>query len=130
VSINAQCGLEFQQPLTSIRPGAGQDWRLRAACRYVDPELFFPVSNSGASLDQVTKAKAVCAACRVRSECLTFAVRARQGHGIWGGMTEGERRSAAKREALRSRPAQANDLRLSRSAARLTRRKSVPIRIL
>ena len=91
----------FQQFLTSIRLGAGQSWRLRAACRYTDPELFFPVSNSGPSLDQVTRAKAVCAACQVQSECLAFAMRTRENHGIWGGTTEDERHSAANRAGLR-----------------------------
>jgi WhiB family transcriptional regulator, redox-sensing transcriptional regulator len=83
-----------QGAFTSVRPVAGQDWRLWAACRFIDSELFFPVSKSGQSLNQVTEAKKVCAACAVLPECLAFAMRTRQVHGIWGGMTEEERSAA------------------------------------
>jgi Transcription factor WhiB/Major intrinsic protein len=58
------------------------DWRQLAACRHADPELFFPVSASGPSLDQVTQAKAICAGCPVRRYCLAFALHTRQDHGI------------------------------------------------
>jgi WhiB family transcriptional regulator, redox-sensing transcriptional regulator len=72
-----------------------RDWRLLAACRHADPELFFPVSPSGPSLDQVTQAKAICAGCPVRQQCLAFALDTRQDHGVWGGMSEEERRPQA-----------------------------------
>ena len=74
----------------------GQDWRLLAACRHADPELFFPVSASGPSLDQVTQAKAICAGCPVRRQCLAFALDTRQDHGVWGGTSEEERRPRGK----------------------------------
>jgi WhiB family redox-sensing transcriptional regulator len=73
-------------------PAAGPDWRRFAACRSADPELFFPVSASGPSLSQATKAKAICSACQVRRACLAFALTTRQAHGIWGGTSEEERR--------------------------------------
>ena len=66
-------------------------WRSAAACLSADPELFFPISYSGKALEQVAEAKAICAACPVRRECLTFALRTQESHGIWGGMTEEER---------------------------------------
>jgi WhiB family redox-sensing transcriptional regulator len=66
-------------------------WRSAAACRSADPELFFPISDSGKSLKQIAKAKAICAGCPVRRECLTFALRTQQVYGIWGGTTEKER---------------------------------------
>jgi len=69
----------------------GRDWRLLAACRHADPELFFPVSASGPPLDQITQAKAICACCPVRRQCLAFALDTRQDHGVWGGMSEQER---------------------------------------
>jgi WhiB family redox-sensing transcriptional regulator len=59
----------------------GWDWRQLAACRHAAPEQFFPVSASGPSLDQVTQAKAICAGCPVRQQCLAFALDTRQDHG-------------------------------------------------
>ena len=70
----------------------GEDWRSAAACRDTDPDLFFPVSESGKSLEQVEGAKAICAGCPVRRPCLAFALGTGQAHGIWGGLTEQERR--------------------------------------
>jgi WhiB family transcriptional regulator, redox-sensing transcriptional regulator len=76
------------------------DWRVLSACRSVDPELFFPISSAGPSLEQVAEAKAVCASCLVRRQCLAFAMRTGQRHGIWGGLTEEERtRKTQRREA-------------------------------
>jgi hypothetical protein len=70
-----------------------RDWRERAACRAgVDPDLFFPAAESGAARGaQVRAAKAVCARCLVRSECLAEAL-VRIPYGIAGGLTEHERR--------------------------------------
>jgi WhiB family transcriptional regulator, redox-sensing transcriptional regulator len=76
----------------------GEDWRSAAACQDTDPDLFFPVSGSGKSLEQVDRAKAICAACPVRRDCLAFALRIGQADGIWGGLTEEERRKPAPAE--------------------------------
>jgi WhiB family redox-sensing transcriptional regulator len=62
-----------------------------AACRSADPDLFFPISDSGPAREQTAQAKAICATCRVRRECLAFALRTGQIHGVWGGTTERER---------------------------------------
>jgi WhiB family redox-sensing transcriptional regulator len=78
-------------------------WRALAGCRATDPDLFFPVSVSGRSLAQVTEAKAICAGCPVRPECLAFAIETGQAHGIWGGLTEEERRQALRRAGDRAR---------------------------
>ena len=67
-----------------------RDWRQLAACRHADPDLFFPVSASGPSLDQITQANAICAHCPVRRQCLAFALDTRQNYGVWGGMSEQE----------------------------------------
>ena len=80
-------------------------WRSAAACRSADPELFFPVSDSGKSLEQVAEAKAVCAGCPVRRECLAFALRTEQVHGIWGGTTADERTIARRSPIHERRPA-------------------------
>lgn len=78
------------------------DWRHRAACLSRDPELFFPVGNTGPALQQIEEAKKVCVQCNVREQCLSWALDAGQDHGVWGGMGEDERR-AIKRRAARSR---------------------------
>jgi WhiB family redox-sensing transcriptional regulator len=80
----------------------GRDWPQLAACRHADPELFFPVSASGPSLDQVTQAKAICAGCPVRRQGLAFALHTRQDHGVWGGMSEQERRLRATKTSART----------------------------
>ena len=67
-------------------------WRDRASCRASDPDLFFPVGNTGPVLDEILAAKAVCGACPVRERCLRFALETNQEAGIWGGTTEEERR--------------------------------------
>jgi WhiB family redox-sensing transcriptional regulator len=72
-------------------------WRSAAACRSADPDLFFPISASRPALEQAAKAKAICATCQVRRECLAFALRTGQVHGIWGGTTEDERAAARRR---------------------------------
>ena len=78
------------------------DWRHRAACLTEDPELFFPVGNTGPALMQIQEAKKVCKRCDVREACLQWALDAGQDHGVWGGLSEDERR-ALKRRAARSR---------------------------
>jgi len=71
------------------------DWRSRGACLDADPELFFPLSSSGPAARQITRAKLVCGGCRVRAECLDFALATNQMHGVWGGTSEDERRMMA-----------------------------------
>jgi WhiB family redox-sensing transcriptional regulator len=69
-------------------------WTDNAACRApgTDPELFFPVSETGMAHRQVTQAKAVCGRCPVAEQCLEWAVRSGEPEGIWGGTTPQERR--------------------------------------
>ena len=78
------------------------DWRHKAACLTEDPELFFPVGNTGPALQQIEEAKKICMRCVVREQCLSWALEAGQDHGVWGGLSEDERR-AIKRRAARSR---------------------------
>src|SRR6478735_390061 len=71
--------------------GSRMDWRHRAACLTEDPELFFPVGNTGPALMQIQEAKKVCKRCDVREACLQWALDAGQDHGVWGGLSEDER---------------------------------------
>lgn len=89
------------QPLTAP-DREDPDWRSRAACRNEDPELFFPVGNTGPALLQIEDAKSVCRRCDVAGQCLQWALESGQDAGVWGGMSEDERR-ALKRKASRAR---------------------------
>lgn len=86
---------------TADAPGRDEGyWRLRAACRDQDPELFFPVGSAGpAALAQIAEAKKICGRCQVRRACLVFAMATGQAYGIWGGLTEGERSQLRRRVA-------------------------------
>lgn len=75
------------------------DWRHRAACRDEDPELFFPIGTSGPALLQVEEAKKVCQRCDVSDMCLQWALDSGQAAGVWGGLSEDERRALKRRRA-------------------------------
>ena len=77
------------------------DWVHRARCRNEDPELFFPIGTTGPAAIQIDRAKAVCMQCEVRSECLEWAMVTGQDAGVWGGLSEEERR-ALRRARRRS----------------------------
>ena len=79
------------------------DWRNDAACRDVDPDLFFPIGTTGIAVDQVDAAKRVCASCAVREPCLEFALASNQDAGVWGGLTEDERRTLKRARQRRRR---------------------------
>lgn len=72
--------------------GTTGDFRHRAACRDVDPELFFPVGDSGPAQVQTAEAKAVCHTCDVTLRCLEWALRTGQAEGVLGGLDPAERR--------------------------------------
>ncbi len=69
-----------------------QDWQERALCAQTDPEAFFP--EKGGS---TREAKRICAGCEVRAECLEFALAHDERFGIWGGLSERERRRLKRR---------------------------------
>jgi WhiB family redox-sensing transcriptional regulator len=72
---------------------ADVEWRLRAACRGQDPEIFFPARQVRGSVAQRSvAAKRICAGCTVADDCLDWAVRNGETWGIWGGLNELERR--------------------------------------
>ena len=68
-------------------PTGGEAWRLDALCAETDPEAFFP--EKGGS---TREAKRVCVSCDVRTECLEYALSNDERFGIWGGLSERERR--------------------------------------
>lgn len=81
------------------------DWRQHAACAGHDPELFFPVGTSEAAFAQAEQAKAICRGCAVSDECLQWAVETNQDVGIWGGLTEDQRRRLHRSRQRRQRAA-------------------------
>jgi WhiB family redox-sensing transcriptional regulator len=74
-------------------------WRDRAACLDEDPELFFPVGNTGPALLQIHKAKIVCRRCEVVDNCLNWAMESGQDAGVWGALSDDERRALKRRNA-------------------------------
>ena len=81
------------------------DWRHRAVCREEEPDLFFPVGSTGPALLQIEEAKAACRRCPVMEQCLQWALESGQDFGVWGGLSEDERR-AMRRRAARNRARQ------------------------
>lgn len=92
------------QPITALAHRlAGRqstEWQKNAACRHLDPDLFFPEGTLGGALLQIREAKRVCGGCPVRVPCLRWALTTGQDAGIWGGMTEEERRRVARSRSL------------------------------
>lgn len=85
--------------LPEIEPAG--DWIQQAACRDIDPELWFPRRGDSHT---ATQAKAVCNTCPVQTDCLDYAIRWRIQHGIWGGQSErGRRLLRDKQQHLRQR---------------------------
>ena len=78
--------------------GADRRWQERANCLGVDPDLFFP--ERGAS---TREAKSVCRGCDVRLECLEYALGHGEKFGIWGGLSERERRRVRRERAIARR---------------------------
>ena len=81
------------------REGLGEWWDL-AACQSADPDLFFPIATVGAAAIGIARAKAICARCAIRRQCLDYALASNEPHGIWGGTTEEERRVIASHRKL------------------------------
>jgi WhiB family transcriptional regulator, redox-sensing transcriptional regulator len=73
-------------------------WQARANCMGVDPDLFFP--ERGAS---TREAKEVCRGCVVKNDCLEYALDNGEKFGIWGGMSERERRRLRRARAIERR---------------------------
>jgi WhiB family redox-sensing transcriptional regulator len=76
------------------------DWRHDALCRDEDPELFFPIGSNGPAERQIAEAKSVCRRCSVTKACLSWALESGQDAGVWGGMSEDERRALRRRSVV------------------------------
>ena len=77
-------------------------WQLAAACRGEAATAFYPpphFERKELRLSRERTAKAICATCAVRQECLSFALRTAEPHGIWGGLNELERRQLSDRQS-------------------------------
>jgi len=80
-------------------------WRHQAACLSEDPELFFPIGTTGPAVAQTEEALAVCRRCDMRVQCLEWALATRQDAGVWGGMSEDDRRTLRRTRQRRRRAA-------------------------
>lgn len=86
--------------MTLTNPRTDTSWRELSACRGLDTGVFFPVTD-----EEAGPAKEICATCPVREECLEFALLTRQEDGVWGGLTETERRRLRRRRREAARKA-------------------------
>ena len=98
-----EASVQVAEFIQLVRSGDGDvdlasRWQERANCLGVDPDLFFP--ERGAS---TREAKGVCRGCEVRLECLEYALAQGEKFGIWGGLSERERRRVRRQRALERR---------------------------
>lgn len=96
-------GAEWQRARTvraevaAVFPLIGQvegGWRSFARCHGLDPEIFYPIGDDE---NAAAEARSVCSPCPVREACLEHALTRREKHGVWGGLTERERRRILRR---------------------------------
>jgi WhiB family redox-sensing transcriptional regulator len=73
--------------ISTVGTSRPSHWRQYARCLGSDPDVFHPHTD-----DPADEAKAICAICPVREPCLEYAITAREKQGVWGGLTEKERR--------------------------------------
>lgn len=82
-------------------PPNDEDWRDRAACLGLEPEIFYPLTDEEAAV-----AREICDGCEVRTECLEYALARREKDGVWGGATERDRRRIIRQRRRAARLAQ------------------------
>lgn len=89
-TLDGGIALHTHRALANIAPKLGiepPDWTLDAVCASTDPEIFYP--EKGGS---TREAKKVCAGCPVAAECLQYALDNQERFGVWGSLSERERR--------------------------------------
>ena len=77
-------------------------WQLKASCRGPQAEAFFPPAHAERKDEKAqreARAKSICRSCVVRGDCLDYALRINEPHGIWGGLNEVERKQLTERRA-------------------------------
>lgn len=83
--------IEETDPLVAVFFGRDVDWQRDAACAGTDAEIFFPDKG-----ESTKDGKRICGRCIVRADCLEFALDLRERFGVWGGLSERERRRLLK----------------------------------
>ena len=81
--------------LSHLQGGLPTEWQQLGLCRATDASVFFPPSHFEHKPERESreaKAKAICARCPVRVECLEWALAVREPHGVWGGCSESDRK--------------------------------------
>ncbi|MPZ89536.1 MAG: WhiB family transcriptional regulator [Nitriliruptorales bacterium] len=81
--------------LLQLQAALPTDWQQEGLCRASDSVVFFPPAHFEHKPEREAreaKAKAICARCPVRVECLDWALTTREPHGVWGGYSESERK--------------------------------------
>jgi WhiB family redox-sensing transcriptional regulator len=87
-------GFEVDVNELPTHPTPPDRWQDRAACFGIDPDVFFPLTE-----DEAGPALTYCRVCRIREECLAWALKSRERYGVWGGLTEQQRRRLQRRVA-------------------------------
>ena len=81
--------LERSRTTKTVSGPAAQKWRAIGLCKGSDTMVFYPPSDDDSLAEE---AKTICSMCAVKKPCLEFALNTREKHGVWGGLTERERR--------------------------------------
>ncbi len=94
----AESAARYGRPLgIGVLDWSTTGWFERAECAGEDPEVFFPIGTTLAALAQLRMAKSICSRCPVSTECLQWALETDQDAGVWGGLSEEERRALKRR---------------------------------
>lgn len=102
--------------MTTPLPGTGSSWKAYGVCAQTDPELFFPEKGGSAKTP-----KLLCAGCPVLQECRDWALANDERFGVWGGLSERERRRIINKQRDKpARPVDAWTARRDRTIRRLT----------
>ncbi len=91
--------------MAQYAPHYDEEWQQKAACRGPQASLFFPpvtTERKEERLRREGRAKAVCKPCPVAKECLEYAIRIEEPHGVWGGLNETERKQVLLKRARKA----------------------------